>query len=72
MATRVYVVSKADGTDERLVRATYRHMAERHIAAQLFRSRIASKDDLERLITSGVRVEQAEPAPLDEPESPEA
>jgi hypothetical protein len=67
MANRVYVVANTDGTQERLVRASYRHMAERHVAAKLFVSRIATKDDLERLITAGVRVEQAvEPPPHDQ------
>jgi hypothetical protein len=60
MPTRVYIVANADGTTERLVRASYRHMAERHVAEQLFRTRIATKDDLERLITAGVRVERAQ------------
>jgi len=68
MPTRVYVVADADGKNERLIRATYRHMAERHVARKMFRSRIASKDDLERLILSGVKPEAAieiEP-PLDD------
>lgn len=63
MPTRTYVVADADGKNERLVRASYRHMAERHVAAQLFRSRIASKDDLERLLVAGVRIEQASDKP---------
>jgi hypothetical protein len=43
MANRVYVVANTDGTQERLVRASYRHMAERHVASKLFVSRIATK-----------------------------
>lgn len=59
MATRVYVVEKTNGTEQRLVRATYKHMAVRHVAEHQYRARVASKDDLVSLITSGVRVEDA-------------
>jgi hypothetical protein len=64
MANRVYVVEDAqDQKTQRLVRASYSHMAERHVASQRYRARIASKDDLERLLTAGVRVEQADNKP---------
>lgn len=59
MPDRVYVVEE-DGRKDRLVRATYSAMAERHCAQGRYRARIATKDDLEKLITSGVRVEQAD------------
>jgi hypothetical protein len=70
MPSRVYLVANRDGTDPRLIRAPYRHMAERHVAAQRFVSRIATKDDLVKLITAGVRVEDAGPAEAEaEPEA---
>lgn len=60
--TRIYVVTE-NGVNPRLVRATYRATAMRHAAATRFKARIATQADLEKLITSGVRVELADEAP---------
>lgn len=54
---RVYVVNV--GGKERLVRATYGHIAERHVISTIITSRVASKDDLIDLLQAGVRVEDA-------------
>jgi len=59
MPTRIYVVTNSATREERLIRATFRATAIRHAAHQQFTARAATQDDLERLITSGMRVEQA-------------
>jgi hypothetical protein len=67
--TRLYVVQMADNSKPpRLVRATLRTHAERYVAGSLVRSRIASKDDIERLLSQGVRTEQATEPPREPPE----
>lgn len=70
--TRVYVVTdSADSTvAPRLVRATFRATAVRHAAQGRYKARIATHDDLEKLITAGVRVEQAaEPVAAEHPDA---
>ena len=57
MTTRIYCVS--DGSTDRLVRAGSRAQAVSHVARSVFASRVATQDDLEQLITAGVRVETA-------------
>lgn len=57
--TRIYVVTE-NGLNPRLIRATFRATAMRHAASTRFRARIATQADLEKLITSGVRVEVAD------------
>lgn len=57
MTTRIYVASDSTGKTERLVRATHPGQALRHV----FTARVATQEDLERLITRGVRVENAKP-----------
>jgi hypothetical protein len=62
---RIWVAG--DGKTERLVRALNEGAALRHVYA----ARVASQDDLERLITKGVRVESAIPgADNTEPATP--
>ena len=58
-STRVYVVTETGSNIQRLVRATYRATAVRHAAQDKFSARKATHDDLEKLITAGVRVELA-------------
>ena len=71
-ATRVYVVQEAGSNKPRLIRATFRATAIRHASHDRFTARIATRDDLEHLITAGVRVELAvDPKPGDDAE-PEA
>lgn len=61
MDTRIYIVtSDGNGTDERLVRAAHANNALRHVTAPLFSVRVAKPEDLERLMTRGVRVEYPE------------
>lgn len=57
---RIYVVSKRSGTDpqERLVRATVKGQALRHVAEAVFDVRVAKQSDLERLLPT-VKVEEA-------------
>ena len=54
---RIWIASDDGGKTERLVRALHESAALRHV----FTARVASQDDLERLITKGVRVENALP-----------
>lgn len=68
--TRVYLVREVNTGAERLVRATVMTVAIRHAARDQFTAHKATHDELERLITAGVRVEQASeqaPEPADEP-----
>jgi hypothetical protein len=68
--TRVYLVTETTTGTQRLIRATYRTTAIRHAAQDKFSAHKATHDELERLITAGVRVEQAiEQAP--EPADPD-
>jgi hypothetical protein len=53
--SRIYVAGDSTGKVERLVRANHPGHALKHV----FRVRRASQDDLERLISRGVRVEDA-------------
>lgn len=55
MTTRIYVAGDSTGKIERLVRASHPGHALRHV----FKVRVASQGDLERLISRGVRVENA-------------
>jgi len=71
--SRVYLVKEAGTGVERLIRATFRTTAIRHAAQDKFSAHKATHDELERLITAGVRVEQAveqAPEPADEPALP--
>lgn len=55
MSTRVYVVADSSGKFERLVRASAKGIAARHVS----RVHVATQFDLERLISQGVKVEAA-------------
>lgn len=59
MATRLYVVEDRTDKTLRLVRATYKLMALRHAASKRYSARIATKDDIESLLTKGVQPELA-------------
>lgn len=54
-ASRIYVVASTDGAHERLVRAGHPGAASRHATAV----RVASQDDLARMISGGIQVEDA-------------
>jgi hypothetical protein len=66
-STRVYLVTETATGAQRLIRATYRSTAIRHAAQDKFSAHKATHDDLERLITAGVRVELAVETPAPEP-----
>lgn len=57
MQTRIYTVS--DGNTDRLVRSASRAGALAHVARSTFKTRVATQEDLETLLTSGVKVEDA-------------
>ncbi len=57
--TRIYVVAKRDGSEERLVRAGHKFTAHRHVTSTSYATRLATQEDLERLLPKGVKVEQA-------------
>jgi hypothetical protein len=61
--TRIYVVEKTDGTSERLVRASHKFGAHRHVTLSEYGTRLASQADLERLLGAGVKVESAKADP---------
>ncbi len=56
--TRIYVVAGGGGKD-RLIRATSRAQAVRHVAAGVFKVKVASQDDLIRILTAGGSTETA-------------
>lgn len=57
--TRVYIVeAKADGA-ERLIRSANALQARSHVAKDSYETRVASQDDLIRLVAAGVKVEVA-------------
>lgn len=58
-ATRVYLVLNNATGERRLIRATHRAVAIRHAAQHQYKAHRATHDELEQLITSGIRVEQA-------------
>jgi hypothetical protein len=61
--TRIYLVQQIDTgaahSRERLVRAGHKFAAHRHVSSTTYRTRLATQDDLERLLKHGVQVEQA-------------
>jgi imidazolonepropionase-like amidohydrolase len=59
MTSRIYVASDSAGKSERLVRASHPGHALRHV----FKVRVATQSDLERLISRGAKVENATDAP---------
>lgn len=69
--TRIYVVSGKDGLlAERLVRTSHPARALEHVVASLCEVRVASQDDLERLLPLGVKVERPGEAPADSAPAP--
>lgn len=77
MSNRVYVVTEADGS-ESLVEANSPASALRHVARRTMgvavAKQVAKQQDLVRLLTAGVRVEQTTESdlqvPLELPEAP--
>ena len=73
MSNRVYVVTESDGS-ESLVEANSPASALRHVARRTMGVAVAKQQDLVRLLTAGVRVEQTTESdlqvPLELPEAP--
>jgi hypothetical protein len=73
MSNRVYVVTESDGS-ESLVEANSPASALRHVARRTMGVAVAKQQDLVRLLTAGVRVEQTTEsdlqAPLEFPDAP--
>lgn len=57
--TRIYVVAKRDGSEERLVRAGHKFSAHRHVTTTAYGTRLATQEDILRLRDEGVMVENA-------------
>lgn len=58
MSLRTYVVIPKAGGFERLVKTTHPNRAISHVAADMLTARVASQEDLERLLPVGVKVEK--------------
>lgn len=65
--TRVYVVKTIKTGDEALVRAQRAASAKQFVSGNDYSAWVASQRDMERLITDGVRVQDANPEPVDTP-----
>ncbi len=61
--TRVYVVSRTDGTEPRLIRANNKPAAMRAAVAATFVAKLATQDDLIDLMARGIKVETATDQP---------
>lgn len=57
--TRIYCVSAGNGEIDRLVRATSRSQAVGHVARRVYKSRVATQDDLVLAVGAGKKVEDA-------------
>lgn len=58
MTTRIYAVTSADPDTLALVRATSQAQAVRHVTAD-YRAKVATQDQLVRLLQGGMKVEDA-------------
>lgn len=61
--TRIYLVENVDGTERRLVRASHKFGAHRHVTVSAYGTRLASQTDLVELLAAGVKVENAKADP---------
>jgi hypothetical protein len=57
--SRIYLVTKRDGSEPRLVRASNRFVAHRHVTSSAYVTHLASQEDFVRLLPLGLTVEQA-------------
>lgn len=55
--TRTYIVS-GEGLADRLIRTTHPARAVMHVADGMLKARVATQDDLERLLPEGIKVER--------------
>jgi hypothetical protein len=67
MKERIYIVTNNVTGNMRLVRSATRQQAVAHVANATLIGEVASQDDLVKLVTSGVEVEQAGVYPDPEP-----
>jgi hypothetical protein len=65
MTTRIYLVSDGENI-EKLVRATNRAQAIRHVTKQIFDARVAGQFDLVRLLENDTPIETAAEESADE------
>ena len=63
--TRVYVVQTIKTGEETLVRAPRSTSAKQFVSGGDYRVWVASQRDMERLLTDGARVQDANPEPVD-------
>ena len=71
--SRIYAVhKKEDGAEVSLVKADTKAGALRHVAEKTLTADVASQDELVKLVSAGVKVEdaKADPAPETETEAP--
>jgi hypothetical protein len=61
--TRIYLVSKIDGSGARLVRASHKFGAHRHVTLSEYTTRLATQADLVELLGAGIKVESAKTDP---------
>jgi hypothetical protein len=62
--TRIYIVAGKDaGIALRLIRTTHPARAMAHVADSMLEARVATQEDLERLLPLGVKVERIHEAP---------
>lgn len=59
MPSRIYVVRRKETADGRLVRASHRDQALRHVAEDEFEVAVATQDDLVRMVELGIKPETA-------------
>lgn len=60
---RIYIVEKTDGTDRRLVWASHKFGAHRHVTVSAYRTRLATQTDIVDAMKAGVIIENAKPDP---------
>lgn len=73
LKNRIYIVNETKNTDKtkfRLVRATTKTVAIRHVADSAFVCEVAGQEDLIDLISQGLRVENALEVPAETPALP--
>ena len=57
--TRIYLISRTDGTASAIVRASSQAAAVRHVTRSAYTVRVADQDDLVTAISAGLKVQEA-------------
>lgn len=68
--TRIYIITDNLTSTDTLVRAVDRHKALRWVMANRFNVALATQDNLEEMLTQGMRVQRADET-ADEPDDPD-